>query len=210
MYGYLRIELRAFAQVRFPDGTSMIVEPGAGEQVASDWRAEQAQAADPEQLARIETLERKRVDEREQALRQHKEELAEWERMHDSALDRARTVPEMREIHAQFLRDNPEPTLDPKWEQTASIDLPDALEIPVPEVSAGRHWVAQLADLEHEEVVLGPEGAYPRAAVARVLTELQGSGWTVVHVTEDRVVAHGEDGASARVSGAWILLCSAP
>jgi hypothetical protein len=115
----------------------------------------------------------------------------------------------MRNIHTKFLEDHPKPTL----KEPETVSLADAMNIQQPDVQRSvQRWIASLTEGEPPiEFVLGTGGAYPRPAVARVLSELEGGGWQVAHVSEERAVTHADDGRSeAATVGAWILLHKAP
>jgi hypothetical protein len=209
MYAYLRVVTIDCDRVSFSDGTERFVERGAGEGVAADWRSAQAKSAHPNDIARLEARARARVAARNEALRVHEAKLAEWQEQLDRALDRALSVTHMRNIHADFLKQHAEPVIDPKWGDSEPADVADALQIPVPKVTAERRWMASLAEVNDRDYVLGPAGPYPHAAVARVLSELERQGWSVVHVSENRTVRHDDAVAQAHTIGAWILLHSA-
>jgi hypothetical protein len=204
MYAYLHVATADFDRVRFPDGSEALVAGGAGEAAATEWRVEQAKVADP-----AVDLSQPHPDEIAKGLRLHEARLAEWQERLDRELDKARNVPQMRRLHADFLAEDPQPVLDPRWDEPSLQKTLDELGLPAPAVISERHWHAALAEVDREDFILGPDGPYPRAAVARALSELEQEGWSVVHVSEDRVVAYGEEGAAAQAAGGWMLLHSA-
>jgi hypothetical protein len=205
MYAYLRIHTRDSERVSLPDGTEVHVAPGSGAEHAAQWRAERARVADDADLRQAE--ERKREREVEGARRAHEADLAEWQGRLDRALEFVSSITEMRAIRDEYAKGRPQP--DPAYEEPKPVELADILDIPVPEVSTVRRWIALLVEIEPPtEFVLSADGAYPRAAVARALSELEGSGWSVIQVSEERAVIHQDGDSRALTIGAWILLHS--
>ena len=203
MFAYLRIHTRESERVSMPDGTEVHVAPGTGARHAAEWREERARAM--EDVALRESEEARHARQIEDARRAHEVQLADWQARLDRALEYVSSITEMRAIREEYAESRPE--LDPAYEEPKPIALADKLDIPVPEVSADRRWIASLVEVEPPtEFVLGGDGPYPRAAVARALSELESSGWGVVQVSEERAVSHDGDGARAYTVGAWILL----
>jgi hypothetical protein len=205
MYAYLRVETRDFDLVRLPDGTDLRVGRGSGKRKAAEWRAAQAEAARDTDSERVEQQARAKAFEEAQVAQAAR--VAKWQEQLDRALEDASTITAMRAIREDFAARRPEPPVDPI--DGRPVELADALGIPVPEVIPERRWIAALAEIEpRAEFVLGPDGPYPRPAVAKALSELENSGWSVVHVSEERAVSHEDGGARAYTVAAWILLHS--
>jgi hypothetical protein len=210
MYAYLRVQIGEWDRVGYPDGTHELVERGTGPQTAANWRSEQTEVRKTDETDKHMTPAPAENEEREEAKRIFAQRHSKWQQELDRALDGALSITHIRSIREEFEKAHPEPTLDDAEEESDSADAVENEQPPTPEVTIERRWLAWLAEFEPKyEVVLGPSGSYPRAAVARTLTELERLGWTVVHVTEDRSVRHTAQGAQVDIVGAWMLLHSA-
>jgi hypothetical protein len=189
MYRYLNVAARDCDVVDLPDGSRAVVPRGEGDAFAQGWIADHSSRAS----APHEEHDRDAEHERQQAVHR------EWARRLDEAMDASTSIAHGRMLREAFVADNPEPLLggaDPPAETARA--------------SPGRWWCASLGDGPEPFVAwladVGAGDGYPRDAVARALSELEGQGWTVRHVSEDRRAVHDADASHAVVIAAWFLL----
>jgi hypothetical protein len=69
-------------------------------------------------------------------------------------------------------------------------------------------WCAECPQADLAATLAPADGDFPREELAAVLSDLQRIGWTVVHVSEDRLVEHAEESSRSVLVGASILLRS--
>jgi hypothetical protein len=189
MYAYLSVVADDCDVVEFPERPSAVVARGEGAGLAETWTASPGDvSAAPRDHVSDAHLMRRRA------------EHQAWSERLDAALVGG-SITANRLIREEFVRDNPEPLLDA---------APDAAGAPAaaPRVHQARWWRAR-AEIEPgvlDEWLAVADDPFPRAAVARMLSELSGRGWTLRHVSEGRRAIHADENTRTEVNEAWFLL----
>jgi hypothetical protein len=121
-----------------------------------------------------------------------------WEARLDAALIGG-SILANRQIREEFIRNDPEPVVGEGGVEVAEL---------TPAITEARWWLAQaeLGDVPLRRWLAPAEESFPRAGIARVLSELAAQGWIFKHVSEERFATYGDREARTQVSGAWFLL----
>lgn len=188
MYAYLTVFTAPRDRVCFPDGREMVVEASTGATVADAWVANasprDAEAHAPEVARQIEAFQA---------------EAADWQAELDRRSENAFTITRLRAIREEFERERPQP-VSPVPGATESEDPA------VPTVESVSWWMMRGPQPDTVEPLAESQGEIPRSEIAARLSELELHGWTVVHVSEDRVVGHTQASSRAVVVGCSILV----
>lgn len=204
MYAYLTVSTEARELVRFPDGQEALVAASEGASVADAWRDEAVAALDSRSGGQAAAAAADRATERgkqEEARREaHEAAVAAWRAELDRRSEWVGTIGELRRIREAYEAECPRPELPELPEPTTAV--------PRPTVEAVTWWCAHCVVADVAATLAPATGVFPRTELAAVLTHLQGAGWKVVHVSEERVVEHSADSSRAIVVGASILLRS--
>lgn len=236
MFAFLVIERGPGDLVAFPDGKREAHPPGGGEAAARRWNAEHVDVLlderqrealrEAERRERRDEMRREALAASEEGVRvEYEARLAKWQRDQEDELaelaksSTAAFGSDEGRRRSYELR-NPKPTLDgvrdELYPSEASPDAPaaQALREDFPEratfSTVQDFWWARLLGVPNGDTrLLGPPGVLPRAAIAKLLGELADQGWEVVHVSEERVVAHGVEMSSATCVGMNVMLRTA-
>jgi hypothetical protein len=192
MYAYLKVSTEARDLVRFPDGKEALVDPAEGEAVAESWCQQAAAASEAGDAGNADHGSLEEDGQARQAA------LAEWQAELDRRTEWVGSITQLRRIRADYEAEFPPPQQQPAPTATA----------PRPTVERVTWWCAECPQADLAATLAPADGDFPREELAAVLSDLQRIGWTVVHVSEDRLVEHAEESSRSVLVGASILLRS--
>lgn len=190
MYAYLTVSTRGCDLVHFPDGTVTVAEAGGGAAIAASWRSPSA----PEGPGQKEDSVARQA--------QTEEALDQWRAELNRRLDGILSVGQGREIREDYEREHPRPG------SPLAADADSASGTPGARVEPSEWWFAVCPEANLMTPLAESTESMPRAALAAVLTTLERDGWSVVHLSEERVVQHEDDLSRAILVEASILLHS--